>query len=234
MNRRRHRLDALVRRVTGLGEEEASMLADPVVRRDILEEITRMQSTDTPTAAPPRARGRLRLAVVGTAVILVAVAGFVAARLVTSGPEPPPLAQPTGTDHAGPSGDLFGDAGGFSCVEQYSLQTLAGRGFAFAGTVDSIGERSSSAEVADPYVPVTFTVQHWFRGGEGNTVTIAMFSPDIVSSAGSTTYSLGSQLLVSGERRGAEPRPDELIAWGCGFTRWYDPATEAEWATTLR
>jgi hypothetical protein len=225
MNRRRHRLDALVRRVTGLGEEETAMLADPVVRRDIFEEVTRMQSTDTQTAPPRPARGRLRLAVVATAVLLVAVAGFVTARLVSSGNQPL-VAQPTG--------DLFGDAGGFSCLEQYDPQTLAQRGFALDGTVASIGENSSPADVADPYVPVTLTVQRWFRGGEGTTVTVAMFPPDAVSSAGNTTYSVGSRLLVSGERRGAPPRPDELVAWACGFTRWYDQATAAEWETALR
>jgi hypothetical protein len=234
MNRRRHRLDALVRQVTRLGEEEAALLADPVVRRDIFEEITHMQSTETPLAPPKRAPGRLRLAVAASAVIVIAAAGFVAARLVTSGQQSPPVAGPTSTEQTGPTGDLFGDAGGFSCVEQYSPQTLAGRSFAFDGTVASIGERSSHPEVADPYVPITFTVQQWFRGGQGTTVTLAMFSPDAVSSVGNTTYAVGSRLLVSGERRGVEPGPDELVAWACGFTRWYDTATAAEWENALR
>jgi hypothetical protein len=209
------------------------VLADPVEGQDIFEEMTRMLSTDAATARPPGPRSRLRLAIVATAIILVAAASLVAARLVASRHETAPVAQPTGSSQTAPSGDLFGDMGGLSCVEQYSLQTLAGRGFAFAGTVASIGQNSSGGEVADPYVPVSFTVQQWFRGGAGTTVTVAMFAPDLVSSAGSATYSVGSRLLVSGERSGAQPRPDQLIAWACGFSRWYDDATAAEWEATL-
>jgi predicted transcriptional regulator len=90
-----------------------------------------------------------------------------------------------------------------SCVETYRPGTLAKRGFAFDGTVTSIGEPSSGGrEVIDPYLPVTLT---------------------------NTT---GSRLLVSGEDRWAKSPMDSPIAWACGFTRLYNAADAQSWELT--
>jgi len=47
------------------------------------------------------------------------------------------------------------------------------------------------------------------------------------------SYGVGTRLLVSGEPRwGGAPLTD-AIAWGCGFTRYYDPATADAWRNAM-
>jgi hypothetical protein len=51
---------------------------------------------------------------------------------------------------------------------------------------------------------------------------------------GAPGYRIGTRLLVSGMPRwGGAPLAD-AIAWGCGFTRYYSPATAAAWATAMK
>lgn len=45
-----------------------------------------------------------------------------------------------------------------------------------------------------------------------------------------TAYGVGTRLLVSGGPRWGGPPLRDAIAWGCGFTRYYDPQTAADWA----
>lgn len=97
-----------------------------------------------------------------------------------------------------------------SCVEAYSPTAVAGSSFAFDGTVTAIGPaRSNRPGVELPLAGVTFRVNEWFRGGSGDT---------------------GTRLLVSGEPRWGGAALDAAIAWACGFTRYHDPHTAAEWA----
>ena len=108
------------------------------------------------------------------------------------------------------------------------------RAFAFDGTVVSIGERPTGTEEADPYVPVNFTVSQWFRGGNGDKVTVAMFPPVVHTSADNASYAVGSRLLVSGEDRWGSSRLDNPIAWACGFTRWYNRTDAQTWKQAFR
>jgi hypothetical protein len=118
-------------------------------------------------------------------------------------------------------------------VEAYSPEAVAGRGFAFDGTVTEIGPAGSNRPGVElDLSAVTFRVHTWFRGGTGDTVTVDMDSPGLVSSAGPAVppYDVGTRLLVSGEPRWGGAPLDDPIAWSCGFTRPYDPRTAAEWA----
>lgn len=130
------------------------------------------------------------------------------------------------------SGEVPFSAAG-SCVEAYDLKTLSGRDFAFDGTVVDIGS-SAGGEADLGYSRVTFDVHEWFAGGSLGRVTVAMPAPDRVSSdevqgQDGTTYGVGTRLLVSGEPQwGGEPL-EHPIAWTCGFTRYYDADTAAEW-----
>jgi len=124
------------------------------------------------------------------------------------------------------------------CVEEYSLETLPGRDFAFDGTVVAI-EQGGAGEADLGYPSVTFQVHNWFRGGDVPTVTLAMPAPfqlrggDTSSEAG-PSYVVGTRLLVSGEPRwDGEPLRD-AFAWTCGFTRYYDETTAARWQAALR
>jgi hypothetical protein len=149
------------------------------------------------------------------------------------GPGVPPTGpSPTLTAGSTPQrqGDVFGSNVAGSCVEAYSPATLAKRALAFDGTVTTIGQPSPSGrEVADPYVPVTFAVNRWLRGGHGAQVTVAMFPPDTTTTVDNAPYGIGSRLLVSGEDRWGSPSLDSPVAWACGFTRWYTDADAQTW-----
>lgn len=77
---------------------------------------------------------------------------------------------------------------------------------------------------------VTFVVHEWFSGGDGPQVTVDMGGPE---SGGAPeldpVYEVGTRLLVTGEPRwGGSPLQD-AIAWGCGFTHYYDAQTASVW-----
>ena len=129
---------------------------------------------------------------------------------------------------------------GASCAVQYSASALNARVFAFDGTVRSIqAEPSATAAPDRPRLPldrVTFRVDRWFRGGSGSTTTILMSPPARVAqdSAAETfeSYQAGTRLLVSGDRQSATDG-GLLVAWSCGFTRYYDDGTAASWASAF-
>jgi hypothetical protein len=120
---------------------------------------------------------------------------------------------------------------GSSCVETYDLVRLKNRAFAFDGTVSQTDVMKPPADgtvALDGYLAVTFHVNKWFRGGVQGTVTVDMIGP-LMSPDQELSYGVGSRLLVTGEPRfGGSPLKD-AVAWGCGFTRYYDQATAASW-----
>lgn len=125
-----------------------------------------------------------------------------------------------------------------SCVESYTAKALARRAFAFDGVVVEVGpsvsDRGGEADLG--LLGVTFQVQEWFSGGRADTVTVDL-QPSATDSAGpfdpGDAYGIGSRLLVSGEARwGGSPLTDP-IAWGCGFTRYFDPETAVAWRDAL-
>ena len=151
---------------------------------------------------------------------------------------PPDEPSSTGGSLDNPTAGLTGplsDAGTVRCVERYSPATVVNRAFAFDGVVTEI----DSAESNRPdrghleLVGVTFAVSEWFSGGNASTVNVDMDPP--VSGAprlpdGVPSYAVGSRLLVSGEPRWGGAPLEDAIAWGCEFTRYYDPATAQSWS----
>ncbi len=133
------------------------------------------------------------------------------------------------------TGALRGDAAG-SCVEEYNPQTLATRAFAFDGVVVDIlpGRTNGPGGGALDLRAVTFDVEEWFSGDGEDQVTVEMYAPAVAPSATRTdettpSYELGTRLLVSGEPRWGGDPLEEGIAWGCGFTRYHDPAAAGTW-----
>jgi len=99
------------------------------------------------------------------------------------------------------------------CTENYSVQAVSGRAFAFDGTITAIGDGQ-----------VTFTVQEWFVGEGPESYTVRMRPPTTSGmSESAPSYFVGTRLLVSGEQ------DEEPIAWSCGFTRYFDEDTAAGW-----
>ena len=117
---------------------------------------------------------------------------------------------------------------------EYSPALVAAKDFALDGTVTGIGEQRFAPlpgeTEADSYYSVTFQVHAWYRGGAGESVTLHMDGPYPRTPGGQSleTYAHGTRLLVSGVLSDVEGRG--LIGEGCGFTRYYDEATAAEWA----
>ena len=122
-----------------------------------------------------------------------------------------------------------------SCAESYGLATLKKRAFAFDGTVSRITTMQPPADgsgALDGYVTVTFTVNEWFRGGEQGTLTLDMggsMGGSLVVEDQELSYGVGTRLLVSGEPRFGGSPLKAAVAWGCGFTRYYDKGTAASW-----
>jgi len=145
----------------------------------------------------------------------------------------PAGAGPNSTPPDAPSarhGPLPGNSSA-SCVEPYDLTTLQRRAFAFDGTISRtvpMQPAITGGGAIPGYLTVTFMVHEWFRGGAQTTVTLDMFGPT-VSSAQGTSYGVGTRLLVSGEPRFGGIPLQAPIAWGCGFTRYYDQPAAAVW-----
>ena len=130
------------------------------------------------------------------------------------------------------------DGGGASCVESYAPKAVMGRAFAFDGVVVEVGRSvSDRGDESDLGLPgVTFEVREWFSGGWAATVTVDMQPPTTGSGKPSDpgyAYGVGSRLLVSGEARWGGSPLEAPIAWGCGFSRYYDPETATAWRDAL-
>lgn len=125
-----------------------------------------------------------------------------------------------------------------SCVATYSTKTLLDRTFAFDGVVMSVGVVANPGGFGDgpSYVPVSFAVQQWFRGGGSRGVVVKMLSPLASGGSGEVdpVWGVGSRLLISGESLsgGSDPLSDP-VAWYCGFSRTYDRDTASAWALAL-
>jgi hypothetical protein len=139
----------------------------------------------------------------------------------------------TGAHHRGATADLRAaravpDSQLYSCAFSYSRRTLGGLAFAFDGTVAAVGgpiSRGPRLQIAG--AAVTFHVHEWFRGGAGDSVRIGMESPD--AEDGPPAYQVGTRLLVGGQPLFGKAPLDDPVAWGCGFTRYYDADTAQAW-----
>jgi hypothetical protein len=102
------------------------------------------------------------------------------------------------------------------------------RSWAFDGTL---------ADLVDVDAPIgseaeaTFTVHEWYRGGSGDTVTVAfgLGTADQLT----TRPTPGTRLLVTGEPRYGGAALDDPVAWGCGFTQTWSESVAAEWRSAF-
>lgn len=187
-----------------------------------------------------------RLVLLGISVVLVgSLVSCADDEGVSAGPAQPVNVHGVGDNEtkvpANPTAGRTGalpDGGAASCVESYTPKALTGRAFAFDGVVVEIGASVSDlGDDGDLGLPgVTFKVRKWFSGGRTDTVTVDMQLPTAGSDSDSSpgdAYNIGSRLLVSGEARWGGAPLDAPIAWGCGFSRYYDPQTATAWRDAL-
>jgi hypothetical protein len=181
-------------------------------RASALAEEILMSPNDRSATTSRTAHGARRIAVLGGATAAAALVVAIVISTRDNGSTTTTTESTVSTPTA-----LDGPIGAASCVEQYSLATLANRSLAFDGTVET-------ADVST----VTFRVSRWFRGGEGDTVTLesnGLAGGVVSSNSGGLTLEVGGRYLVAGE---------PPFVWGCGFTQPYQPSTAAEWATAFQ
>jgi hypothetical protein len=173
------------------------------LRSELVQSISRQQ--ERPKAA---VWWKTRSAVVGAAAAAVLAAGAVSAVILTGG---------SSDDAPGPPDRGSGSVAA-SCVEQFSIETLARRDFAFDGTItEIIPPEDPEAEKVAAAAEVVFDVHRWYKGGGGETVTLKTYElPGAISSIeGSLDLSVGNRLLASG---------DDVYLWSCGFSKPYSEA----------
>lgn len=192
---------------------EALRRADPIDPRDVptdttgaharalFEEVTSMDVTQKETAPRPRRPLMRRLALgVGAAVVAAAVAGGTFA-LLRDGAETIVGGEPIGSGAIG------------MCI-QYTDEMLADQDIAFDGTLVSASPDGSNA---------VFDVHRWFKGGEGDQVTLSaegLLVDESIALLGAS-LDIGERYLVSGS---------DGYVWACGYTLTYDSALAEHWA----
>jgi hypothetical protein len=204
------------------------------------------QPTPSFEAVAARAQRRSRRRAAGASFTVVATLAVGASLVFSHTPTDEPSQDATGTTSSRdgssgltttPTGPLP-DTGVTSCAEEYTLATLGRRDFAFDGTVVNIATEEGGLGAAT----VTFRVERWFLGGSQVEVAMSMSAPrggSTVQPGGThdseyePSYRIGSRLLVSGEPRWGGAPLDDPVVWTCGFTRYYDPGTAADWNKTF-
>lgn len=169
--------------------------------RALFEEVTSMDTTQKETAPRPRRPLMRRLALgVGAAVVAAAVAGGTFA-LLRDGAETIVGGEPIGNGAIG------------ICI-QYTDEMLADQEVAFDGTLVSASPDGSEA---------VFEVHRWFKGGEGDQVTLSaegLLVDESIALLGAS-LDVGERYLVSGT---------DGYVWACGYTLTYDTALAEHWA----
>lgn len=98
-----------------------------------------------------------------------------------------------------------------SCVQQFSLQSLRERDFAFDGVIEEVVVHDDSED--NSFTEVTFRIIHWYKGGSGEKATRRTSAPPgVETSAGSVPLTIGSRILAAG---------DDQNLWACGFSMPY-------------
>jgi hypothetical protein len=66
-------------------------------------------------------------------------------------------------------------------------------------------------------------------GSRGLIILDGAWEPERWIEDSAPAYGIGNRLLVSGMPRRGGAALTDAIAWGCGFTRYYDKATADSW-----
>ena len=196
---RDHELDALLR---AIDPWPADRPVDPALAANALALVEKeIEMSDTATPAP-RPRRRRLLALAAARAVVAVLGGMDAVRALDDG-----------STSAG-AGRALGDA--FASCLAFSLDVLAQQPVACDGTVTSIDGDT-----------VTFDVERWYRGGEGDTAVTR--SSGLVAGApelnGGVGFEEGGRYLVSGERSG-----EAIVPAICGLTVEHDEGMAEDWA----
>ena len=115
------------------------------------------------------------------------------------------------------------DGGAQMCI-QYEDAILLAQDVAFDGTLVSVETVDSGSEIDLPQNLATFEVHRWYKGGEGDTVTldagILYGDGDTIALVGAS-LEIGERYLISGT---------DGFVWACGYSYTYDTHVANHWA----
>jgi len=170
--------------------------------RALFQEVTSMETTSPKTTPPARRPLWHKLALATGTAVVVAAAAVGAYVLIGDGAE-----------EAIVGGEPIGGDPMAMCI-QYTDEMLADQEVAFDGTLVSATADGREA---------VFEVHRWFKGGEGDRVTLSaegLMVEESIALVGAT-LEVGQRYLVSGT---------DGFVWACGYTLTYDTALADHWA----
>ena len=178
--------------------------------RALFQEVIQMDMMERePEAKQPRRMRPLAVAAGALAVLAMAVGGYALFAQEDSAPEAivgAPL-----------------DGGAQMCI-QYDDATLLAQDVAFDGTLVSVETVGGGGEIDLPQNLATFEVHRWYKGGEGDTVTldagILYGDTNSIALVGSS-LEIGERYLISGSGG---------FVWACGYSYTYDTQVADHWA----
>jgi hypothetical protein len=189
--------DAL-RRVDPLDHLDAPRDTTGTHARALFQEVIEMDTMERPAPQSQKQPVWRRWALAASAVAVMAAA--VASFSLLGNDEEPVIA----------GGEPIG--GAMAMCLAYDEATLLALPMAFDGTV-----------IETTRTTATFEVHQWYKGGEGDRITLSaegLVSEESVALLG-TTLQVGQRYLASG---------DDGFVWACGYTVTYDTALANHWA----
>jgi hypothetical protein len=161
-----------------------------------------LTDSGTSTTAKPPARRRAVLA--WAAAVAVLAAGAATAGIALRGDRPTPGAAPTTLALSLPGSNVMS-----SCI-QFDVSVLRDMSPAFAGTVTAVDDSQ-----------VVLDVDHWYAGGDADTVTLAMPYGGTSVAIDGVAFEMGKRYLVTAAGGTVN---------GCGFTGLATPDLERSFA----
>jgi len=192
-------LEAL-RRVDPVDREQVPTDTTGPHARTLFQEVISMETMEKKSPSPAPRRGWRPVAALAGAAMVVAAVAIVA---VNRG----------GGEEVIAGGEPISGSIASMCIEMYDISTVTGRDVAFDGTIVAIDGGL-----------VTFEVEEWFKGGEGDTITLdatGLTGEETSISIGGPGMVQGGRYLVSGS---------DGFVWACGFTMTYDTEIARQWA----
>jgi hypothetical protein len=197
-----------LRRADPLNRLEVPIDTKGVRARALFQEVTSMDVVEQETKRPRAWARPVALAASAVAVVAMAVGAY-AVFGQNDAPEEAIVGAP------------LGDAAAM-CI-QYEDAILLGLDVAFDGTLISVETIPGTGDIDFPQNLATFEVHKWFKGGEGDRVTL---DAGILVDDGSialigTQLEVGQRYLISGE---------DGYVWACGYSYSYDTEVANHWA----
>lgn len=174
--------------------------------RALFQEVTSMMEQETKR---PRAWARpVAFAASAAAVVAMAVGAYA---VFAQNDDPEELIV----------GAPLGDAAAM-CI-QYEDAILLGLDVAFDGTLISVETVPGNGDIDFPQNLATFEVHKWYKGGEGDTVTLdaGILVDDGSIALVGNQLEVGERYLISGE---------DGYVWACGYSYSYDTQVANHWS----